>query len=241
MRPHDANLKPRYDTVLLDADMTLFDFERSEREALERVLTERGYSADKETVELYLKINSALWDANARGEIDQDFLAVERFAAFMRVKGGDHDPRQFNRDYLEALGAGCFLLPGAEEFCRALAAAGCELAIVTNGLPAAQWGRFNRSPLKDVIPHMFISMELGCQKPQKEYFDLVCQKLGVADRSRVVMIGDSLRADIRGGLNAGIDTVWYNPKGLPADPAIPAAKTAGSYGEILEWMGVSPV
>ena len=111
---------PRYDTVLLDADMTLFDFERSEQEALRQVLESRGYTADEETVALYLKINGALWEANARGEIDQDFLTVERFAAFMRVKGGAHDPRQFNRDYLEALGAGCYLLPGAEDFCRTL-------------------------------------------------------------------------------------------------------------------------
>ena len=97
---------PRYKFVLLDADETLFDFERSEQEALKKVLTDRGYSTDEETISLYLRINKALWDANARGEVDQDFLTVERFAAFMRVKGGDHDPRKFNRDYLEALGSG---------------------------------------------------------------------------------------------------------------------------------------
>lgn len=236
MPRHDATSMPRYETVLLDADMTLFDFERSEGEALARVLTARGYTPDRETVELYLKINTALWDANARGEIDQDFLTVERFAAFMRVKGGDHDPREFNRDYLSALGEGCFLLPGAEEFCRALAEAGCTLAIVTNGLPTAQWGRFDRSPLKGVIPHMFVSMELGCQKPQREYFDKVCAELGIADRRRAVVVGDSLRTDILGGINAGIDTVWFNPKGLPEDPAIPATKTVKSYGELLDWL-----
>lgn len=226
----------RYDTVLLDADMTLFDFERSEREALREVLEAHGYTADPETVALYLKINSALWDANARGEIDQDFLTVERFAAFMRVKGGDHDPRQFNKAYLEALGRQCWMLPGAEAFCRALAAEGCTLAIITNGLPTAQWGRFDRSPLKGVIPHMFVSMELGCQKPQREYFDKVCAALDITDRSRAVVIGDSLRADIAGGNNAGIDTIWFNPKGLPADPSIPATKTAASYQEILDYM-----
>lgn len=227
---------PRYDTVLLDADMTLFDFERSEREALNRVLRDRGYPTDPETVGLYLRINSALWEANARGEVNQDFLTVERFAAFMRVKGGTHDPRAFNRDYLAALGEGSYLLPGAEDFCRALAAGGCTLAIVTNGLPAAQWGRFNRSPLKDVIGHMFVSMELGCQKPQKEYFDRVCAELGLTDRSRVVVIGDSLRTDVLGGRNAGIDAIWYNPSGLPEDPSIRPTRTAGSYLEILDYL-----
>lgn len=224
---------PRYDFVLLDADMTLYDFQRSEEEALREVLTARGYPTDPETVALYLRINAALWDANARGEVDQDFLTVERFAAFMRVKGGDHDPRRFNRDYLDALGRRSYLLPGAEDFCRALAGAGCTLAIVTNGLPAAQWGRFNASPLKGIIPHMFVSMELGCQKPQREYFDKVCAALGIADRRRAVVVGDSLKTDIRGGQNAGIDTLWFNPEGLPPDPLAPPTYTAGSYGEAL--------
>ena len=224
---------PRYKYVLLDADETLFDFKRSEQEALNKVLTDRGYPTDEETVALYLKINSALWDANARGEVDQDFLTVERFAAFMRVKGGDHDPRKFNRDYLEALGSGCYLLPGAEEFCRTLRDGGCELAIVTNGLPTAQWGRFDRSPLKGIIPHMFVSMELGCQKPQPEYFDKVCEALGIADRSHAVVMGDSLRSDIQGGVNAGIDTIWFAPGG-EAEPETPKPTyIVRSYGEAL--------
>lgn len=227
---------PRYDTVLLDADMTLFDFERSEREALIRVLEERGYPTDGETLALYLRINAALWDANARGEIDQDFLTVERFAAFMRVKGGDHDPRRFNRDYLEELGRHSYLLPGAEEFCRTLAGAGCTLAIATNGLPAAQWGRFNASPLKGVIPHMFVSMELDCQKPQREYFDKVCGALGITDRRRAVMVGDSLTADVQGGLNAGLDAIWYNPNGVPGREGVRPTLTAASYGEILDFL-----
>lgn len=225
---------PRYDYILLDADMTLFDFERSEEEALKEVLTARGYPTDSETLGLYLRINSALWDANARGKIDLDFLTVERFAAFMRVKGGDHDPLQFNRDYLEALGRHGYLLPGAEEFCRTLAEAGCTLAIVTNGLPAAQWGRFNASPLKGLVPHMFVSMELGCQKPQREYFDKVCAALDIDHRRQAIVMGDGLKTDIRGGLDAGIDTLWFNPKRLPPDPLIPPTYTAGTYGEALE-------
>lgn len=225
---------PRYDYILMDADMTLFDFERSEEEALKEVLTARGYPTDSETLGLYLRINTALWDDNARGKIDLDFLTVERFAAFMRVKGGNHDPRQVNRDYLEALGRHSYLLPGAEDFCRALAQAGCTLAIVTNGLPAAQWGRFNASPLKGLIPHMFVSMELGCQKPQREYFDKVCAALDISRRQRAIVMGDGLKTDIRGGLDAGIDTLWFNPRRLPPDPLIPPTYIADGYREALE-------
>lgn len=224
----------RYEFVLLDADDTLFDFQRSEREALTKVLAERGYPTDDATVALYSKINSSLWAANARGEVDLDFLTVERFATFMRVMGGTYDPRKFNQDYLYALGDAGYLLPGAVEFCQALRDGGCQLAIVTNGLPVAQWGRFNRSPLKDIIPHMFVSMELGYSKPQREYFDKVCTALKIQDRSRAVIMGDSLRSDVQGGQNAEIDTIWYAPDGQEP-PEYPASTyTVRNYQQALE-------
>lgn len=227
---------PRYDTVLLDADMTLFDFERSEREALSQALEDRGYPTDGETLALYHRINTALWCACERGEIDQDFLGVERFAAFMRVKGGTHDPRRFNRDYLEELGRRSYLLQGAEEFCRTMAEGGLRLAIITNGLPAAQWGRLERSALKGLISRMFVSMELGCRKPQREYFDKVCAALNITDRRRAVVVGDNLIADVQGGLNAGLDAVWYNPGGAPGREDIRPTLTAAGYGEILDFL-----
>lgn len=223
----------RYDTVLLDADMTLFDFRRSEREALRHTLTARGMGFDDQVHATYAKINAALWDAFARGEIDQDFLVVERFAALMRVYGGEHDPRRLNHDYELALGREGHLLPGALEFCSALKERGLTLAIATNGLPAAQRGRYVRTGLDRVIPHLFISMELGAQKPMPAFFDRVCEALSITDRSRVVMIGDGLGTDILGGNRAGIDTIWYDPDGLPLSGPARPTYTAASYGEIL--------
>ena len=223
----------RYTTVLLDADMTLFDFHRSEREALKRVLARFGLPQGGQVLRDYARINAALWDAFARGEIDQDFLVVERFAALMRAHGGSVDPRQVNRAYELALGEEAWLLPGAEEFCRALRGMGLTLAIATNGLPAAQRGRYTRTGLDRYIPHLFISLELGAQKPLPAFFDRICQALGVTDRSQVVMVGDGLGTDILGGNRAGIDTVWYNPDRLPLSGPARPTYTAASYGDIL--------
>ena len=105
----------RYDVVLLDADRTLLDFERSEREALRRVLKKWGLPQDDPVYGDYSKINDALWAAFARGEIDQDFLVVERFAALLRLYGAPDspDPARLNRDYMECLGQEDFLRPGA--------------------------------------------------------------------------------------------------------------------------------
>ena len=224
----------KYDFVLLDADMTLLDFERSEREALRRVLADAGIEPTEQVCADYSKINDALWQAFARGEVDQDFLTVERFAALLRLYGpGNQSPAALSRAYEHALGEEAHLLPGALDFCRELKRRGYRLAIATNGLPVPQRGRWTRTGLDQVIPALFISMELGVQKPLPAYFDKVCAALGITDRRRAVMVGDSLTSDIRGGQDAGLDTIWFNPKGLPlTGPAAPTY-TAGSYEDVL--------
>ena len=226
----------RYDVVLLDADRTLLDFERSEQAALRRVLARWGLPQDEQVCRTYSKINDSLWAALARGEIDQDFLVVERFAALLRVYGGPDSPEaaRLNRDYMEFLGQEAYLLPGAEQFCRDLGELGLTLAIATNGLPGPQRGRYVRTGLDKLVPHLFISMELGARKPQREFFDRILEALEVSDRSRAVMVGDGLDTDILGANRAGLDCIWYAPGGQAlTGPAVPTWRAA-SYGQILD-------
>lgn len=202
-----------FDYILFDADNTLFDFDLAEQEALRSVLEARGYPLDDHTRQLYLSINRDLWARLDRGEVTQSWLVVERFAAFTRAMGRKDDPAAFNRDYLDQLAQGAFLLPGAEALCRHLAPH-CTLAIITNGVARAQRGRFARSPLADVIPYLFISEEVGASKPSPAFFEPVLRQLGNPSRERVLVVGDNLATDIRGGLDCGLPTAWYNPKRL---------------------------
>ena len=222
----------RYPIVLLDADNTLYDFDAAEHKALCKVLTERGYSTDPETLQVYLDINTELWEAFARGEVTQEFLLVERFRRFARQMGGSHDPVRFNADYIGALATNADLIPGAEEFCAHLVEMGCRLAIVTNGAAAAQRGRYVRSGLGKYIPEVFISQELGVNKPDPLFFDCVCRNMGITDRAAAVVVGDSLSSDILGGNRAGIDTVWYNPHNKPLSGPARPTYTAAGFAEI---------
>ena len=131
---------PRYEVVLFDADHTLFDFDRAEREALRQTLEEAGLPADGETEARYLSINRALWNRLDRGEVRREWLVVERFAALLRALGRTGDAAALNRAYLDHLGEGSYLLPGAQALCRALAPR-CTLAIVTNGVARAAASR----------------------------------------------------------------------------------------------------
>lgn len=231
----------RYPYVLLDADTTLYDFDLAEYKALGKVLLERGYTPDEDTRKIYLDINNDLWDAFARGEVKQDFLLVERFRRFEAAMGGSHDPVQFNADYVKALGANADLIPGALDFCRRLSELGCVLAIVTNGAAVAQRGRYALSGLGEYIPHLFISQELGVNKPDPLFFDHVCRNLEINDRSQAVVVGDGLGSDILGGNRAGIDTVWYNPYNKPVSGPARPTYTAAEYAAIEAIISGGPV
>ena len=222
----------KYKVVLLDADMTLLDFRRSEREALAKVLSAHGLPHDGGVLSAYSEINDGLWKAMARGETTQAALVVERFARLAALLGSREDLRVLNRGYEQGLGREGYLLPGAMEFCERLRDGGLELAIATNGLPAAQWGRYRGTGLDRVVPHLLVSAELGAAKPDPAFFDRALDKLGITDRSAVVMVGDGLETDISGANRAGIDSIWYDPEGNPlSGPASPTF-IAASYDEI---------
>ena len=228
---------PRYDYVLLDADNTLFDFDLAEHKALGLTLASHGIPFTPEAEQTYIDINTALWSKFDRGEISQGELVVERFSAFLRAVGRAGDPAELNRYYLSRLGEQGDLLPGAEALCRALAAR-CTLAIITNGVSSAQRGRFARSPIQDCISHLFISEDIGFQKPRREFFDAVLHDMGISDPGRAVVVGDTLGSDILGAKNAGLDELCDVLEGTTSiaicegDP-VAAAKVVAEFSKKL--------
>lgn len=221
-----------YDIVLLDADMTIWDFEASEKLALADTVESLGVLMTEEIADFYHKVNDSLWRAFDLKQVTKEELAYRRFADLLEFVGKTGDPLALNRYYQQRLGEHSIMLPGGEEMCRRLAER-CTLYILTNGMHTAQVGRFEKSPIKVYIKEMFISEDMGCQKPDKEYFDKVFALIGLEDKSRAVMVGDSLTSDIRGGINGGVDTIWYNPKRKPHDPAIMPTYTAYTMDEIV--------
>ena len=225
----------RYDYLLFDADNTLFDFDRAEERALQATLEFFGYPLDSDTRELYRTINRVLWRRLDLGEISREALVVERFALFDRAMGGSRDAAALNRFYLDRLSEGAELLPGAEALCRSLAPR-ATLALVTNGVARAQRGRLARSALNGLFPYVFISEEVGWQKPQREFFSHVCSAMAIRDRRRAVVIGDNLVSDVQGGLQSGLDAVWFNPNGLPNPTQVRPTWEARSFSALEDYL-----
>jgi len=71
--------------------------------------------------------------------------------------------------------------------------------------------RFAASPLSRFFKHIIISQEIGCSKPSIEIFTHAFELMGQPCKSEVLMIGDNLGSDVQGGINYGIDTLWFNP------------------------------
>ena len=199
--------------LLFDADNTLLDFDACEAAALERLFRELEIPWNEEARLTYHRANEELWKALERGELTQEELLDSRFdRAFRRLGVRGKDGRAAEARYRELLGEGAFLIPGAEEACRDLARDHL-LWLVTNGISGTQRSRMARSGLDRWFRGFFISGEMGVQKPQPEYFRRVMAALGEPDPREVLLIGDSLTSDIRGGNQAGIPTCWFNPHG----------------------------
>ena len=198
-----------YDAILIDADDTLFDFRGAEKNAIGAIIQQLGI-LDEAAPQVYHRLNRACWEAFERGEVTQAELRVRRFRDFLKHYGLDADPQEVGEAYTEALSHQSLLLPGALEAVRAVAAQ-LPVAVVTNGIPKVQHGRMDPSPLRKHLSAFIISGELGVQKPDPRMLYAALEALGGVDPSRALMVGDSLTSDIQGGVNAGLDTCWFNP------------------------------
>lgn len=230
-----------YDILLFDADNTLFDFSRCEYEAFRETARAGGFPFSDPLYERYSAINDGLWKRLERKEITLDFLKAERFRLLLLSMGepegdGTAERAALLRDvYMDALAEQAILIPGAEELCRELAPE-YAMYIVTNGISGIQRNRFAKSGLEPYFRAMFVSEEIGVQKPEKGYFDAVFSALGNPDKSRVLVIGDSLTSDADGAIGYGLDFCRFNPGGL-SDEGRAVTYTVKKLSEVKDILG----
>ncbi|MGL4737815.1 MAG: YjjG family noncanonical pyrimidine nucleotidase [Cellulosilyticaceae bacterium] len=203
----------KYDLILLDIDGTIMDFEKAQDEAFKTMMTTHLLPYSEANYDSYKRINKGLWAALERGEIKKQALKSERFRLFLDAIGETRDIETVTRDYEDALGMGVYFIEGAEAICKQLSEA-CTVAVVTNGISKIQHSRLEKSGLKPFFHELFISEEVGHEKPSAAFFEAVFKKLGGYDKTRVLIVGDSLSADMRGGEVAGIHTCWFNPTAM---------------------------
>lgn len=206
----------KYTWVLFDADGTLFDYARAEAQALRATFADLGEPFRTDYFGLYHTYNAQVWSEFEQGQISAAALRVERFRRMLAAAGITRPAEEFSRVYLPNLARGADLIEGAVETVAALRPA-FRLALITNGLTDVQRPRLAASALADAFDVVAISEEIGAAKPDPAYFDAVFARIGRPEREQVLVVGDGVTSDIQGGLAYGLDTCWFNPRGLPVD------------------------
>ena len=205
--------------VLFDLDDTLFDFHKAEKIALTKTLVHFGIDPTEEKLALYSKINAAHWKRLELGEISREEVKVGRYRELFKTIGVECDPVKATAYYESVLAIGHYFMPGAPDLLEELYGK-YKLYIVSNGTAKVQEGRIGSSGIAKYMDGIFISQILGANKPDKQFFDICFAEIPDFSLNETVIIGDSLSSDIKGGINAGITTVWFNPKGIENDSDI---------------------
>ena len=196
--------------LLLDLDDTILDFHKAERIAISQTVREFGVEPTDAILSRYHEINKWHWQQLELGTMTRAEILVNRFAVLLRELGEEVDAAACARVYEKNLSMGHYFLPGAEETVAYLSKK-YRLFLVSNGTASVQKGRMTSANLYRFFEQVFVSQEIGHNKPSRSYFAGCFARIPDFDPAKAIMVGDSLSSDIQGGINAGIRTVWVNP------------------------------
>lgn len=208
----------RFMTILWDVDGTLLDFAYSQRYALRKCFNTIGREITEEEIGLYARINDDYWKRLELGEITKEELLPGRFTALFSVLGIEGvDVKAFLQEYQTALGSVFSYLDDSLTICKKLQGQ-VKQYVITNGVTSTQQNKLKLSGLAEVMDGIFISEQIGYPKPDRRFFDFclgqICSaQMGEKDKQKILIVGDSLTSDIKGGIQAGIPTCWYNRTG----------------------------
>ena len=219
--------------LFLDLDDTILDFHKAERIAISKTFQTFGLEPTEAVLDRYHVINRQHWERLEKGELTREQVLQGRFEVLFREMGRRADAAAIARTYEHNLSIGHYFLPGAREALDALGKH-CRLYLASNGTASVQQGRLTSAGLYPVFEKVFVSQELGFNKPSIEFFNACTRQIPGYDPKKAMMVGDSLTSDIQGGINAGMATCWVNPTHAPGRSDIRPDYEIGALSELEE-------
>lgn len=203
-----------YQFLFLDLDDTILDFHKAERIALGKTFHTLGIAPTEEILDRYHHINRLHWEMLERGELTRPQVLTGRFAVLFEALGVIADPEACAAAYEEHLSHGHYFLPGAEEALKRLSQK-YQLYLASNGTARVQAGRIASAGIAPFFREIFVSQEIGADKPSTEYFSRCFGRIPGFDPKKAMMVGDSLTSDMLGANRAGMTACWVNPGHSP--------------------------
>jgi len=203
-----------FEFLFLDLDDTILDFHKAERIAISKTIREFGVEPTEEVLNRYHVINKWHWEQLELGKLTRAEVLENRFGMLFEELGVAADKTACARAYEKNLSIGHYFLPGAEEAVEYLSKR-YRLFLASNGTASVQKGRMTSANLYRFFEKVFVSQEIGHNKPSRAYFEGCFAQIPGFDPKKAIIVGDSLSSDIKGGMNAGIATCWVNPTHAP--------------------------
>lgn len=227
-------------TILWDFDNTLLDFDIAEKNAIVSIFEYMKLGKfDEDMLKMYAKINESYWQMIERHEIDKKIALTKRYEDFFaKINVDTKYAFEFNDRYEKSLSDTIVYVDDSFNIVDSLRKR-FKQYIVSNGTVGVQKIRIKKSKFDTLVDGVFISDEINDEKPNIEFFNYVFDAIKCEDKSEVLIIGDTLTSDIKGGNNAGIATCWYNRKGLIAPPLYKIDYIIKNLKEIYGILGIS--
>ena len=216
--------------IFTDIDNTLLDFNKCAEAAIKAAMAEFCVKFQDKIVDIFHKINNELWIKIEQGTLTKEELFKIRWNMIFEKVGIKADGEAFDTRFRELLHEGAEPVENAGEMLGYLSEK-YPVYAVSNAFHNKQAIRLEKAGMLRYIKKVFISGQVGYLKPSKEFFD-ICIKEASVEPGEVLIIGDSLTADISGGINYGLKTCWFNYKNEPLPDSIKPDFVVNSLDEI---------
>ncbi len=205
--------------VLIDIDNTLIDFNKCAAYTIQNIFQKYNLPYSENTAKTFLNENVKIWKKLENGEITKTYLRENRWNIILNKLSLQGDGKVFEELFEEGIKNTAFEVDGANDFLEYLHKKH-SLCIISNGFRKVQENRLKISGFDKYFKSLFFSEDIGFQKPAKEFFDYCFKELDFPEKNDVILIGDSISADIKGGKNYKIKTVWFNKNNEIAPPEV---------------------
>ncbi len=220
-------------TILLDLDNTIIDFNECARHSIMDIFQDLGFHYDENVFDTFITENVKIWKRLELGEIDKLYLRANRWNIILGKLGIDYDGTIIEERFENGVAKGAYPVEYAYELLQYLYNK-YDIYVVSNGFRFVQESRVKIGKFDKYFKELFLSEDIGIQKPDTRFFDYCYEKLGSPPKEELILIGDSLSADIKGGNNFGMDTIWFNKNNDPAPSDIIPTYTVEKLSQIKE-------
>jgi putative hydrolase of the HAD superfamily len=220
--------------VIFDIDDTLYSYKQANKRAMERmklfIMMELGIPMEEFEQDYHRLMQEQLQICGSNAGCHSRAI---RFQRMMEERGLPlRYGAQLNDLYWEIMMDEMTPAEGAAQLLDGLRERGIRLGVGSDMTADWQIKKLDKLGLLDKLDFIVTSEEAGVEKPELKLFQLCAKKAGCA-MEECLFIGDNLKKDVLGALNAGMDAVWVQPEeSLRAEH--PNVKSVSALKELIE-------